>query len=152
MYSCTRSFYHLSSGHLWSGAKTTAGKKHEHLAHLKRRGAIDSGKTVCLRWGQLLQISARFSTITFNSGSWCILKYDANKFDHPSLISLRFKLSPLSNRALLSWRKYHCWKDAPTLSTLSPKWAILILWKHFKLWTASTYISQFFNFSVKFWG
>ena len=52
-----KKYYHLPKGHLCPGAKTTAGKKQLHFAHLKRRGEIDLGTIVCLSSGQDLQIS-----------------------------------------------------------------------------------------------
>ena len=52
--------YHFPSGHLWLGAKTTAGKKHLHFAHLNLSGATDSGTIVCLSSGHALHISDLF--------------------------------------------------------------------------------------------
>ena len=60
-------FYHFFSGHLCSGAKTTAGKKQLHFAHLKRSGETDFGTIVCLSSGHDLQISDLFSISLANS-------------------------------------------------------------------------------------
>lgn len=61
-------YYHFPSGHLCSGAKTTAGKKQLHFAHLNRRGEIDFGTMVCLSSGHFLQICDLSSIFFLSSG------------------------------------------------------------------------------------
>jgi hypothetical protein len=61
-------YYHFPSGHLCSGANTTAGKKQLHFAHLNRRGEIDFGTMVCLSSGHSLQIRDLSFIFSLKSG------------------------------------------------------------------------------------